>query len=356
MKNNKKSNINNKANKNSKNNKKKNEYIFTYSGIEQKRHGMSSPGKCLYIFIGIFPFIPLILELVSCFVTYLDSRKFKMWMFILSSILVIWLFVQIFIFINRIFHVLMIDENGVLYRLKISNFWYKIKNQTILLNPMGTSGGRLLRLFYMINNIKLVLQNISDTVTYEELIAMGKLEKFSEISDVIVNKKNICFNAKVKSASGERIKKVKIARVYENDFQIISYLKGEDYSKPELMSKIMEELHNAKTSVKKMINFSINWICIMAWISVILLSSDLGKLSKINAGIYKESVIEIEKNDKITEIEVYISDSGDYFKKSEYGNLYKPVFVVFFSVEIIYLVSKATDILIDYLKKDEKNE
>lgn len=330
--------------------KEKKELIFTYSAIEQKRHGILSPGKSLVVFMGIFPFIPLLLELFSCFVIYLGNRQFKISMFGLTSILALWLFVQIFLFVKRIFYVLIIDENGILYRLKISNFWYKIKNQTALLNPFGTSGGKFLKIFYMINNIKLVLQNISETITYEELISMGKLEKFTDISEVVIDKKNIVFNSKVKSASGEIKKRIKISRVYENDFQIINYLQGKDYLKTESMTEIVKELNKPKAKSVQIVRFSIKWISVMAWIAVILLSRDLGRLSKINEGIYEKKVIEIVSDDDIVEETVYMSNSGEYFKKSEYGNLYRPVIVVFLSVEIIYIISKVSDILIEKFK------
>lgn len=334
---------------------KNKEYIFTYSAIEQKRHGISSPGQLLLYFVEFIPFVVLALELISCFVIYLSNKMFNRCLVTISSVMVVVLLVGIFICIKRFFYVLMIDENGILYRLKISNFWYKIKNQTILLNPMGTSGGRLLRLFYMINNIKIVLQNISESVSYEELIQMGKLEKFTEINDVNITEKKIYFTAKVTDSSGEKVKKIKLERVFENDNQIVNYLTGKDYKTSESMSKIIEQIHKEKTTLKKVVNFTWNWLCIMAWISVVLLSNDLSKLSKINQGIYEKTTVIIEENGKTVEKDIYLSKNGDSFDASDYGKLYEPVIVIFSSVEIVYIINKATKVIISRINKDDSN-
>ena len=53
------------------------EYIFTFSAIEQKRHKIASSGQLLLYFIEFIPFMVLLLELISCFVVYLDNKAFK---------------------------------------------------------------------------------------------------------------------------------------------------------------------------------------------------------------------------------------------------------------------------------------
>ena len=329
------------------------EYIFTFSAIEQKRHKIASSGQLLLYFIEFIPFLVLFLELISCFVVYLDNNTFKTVLISIALVAVIFLLIDIFISVKRYFYVLMIDENGILYRLKISNFWYKIKNQTMLLNPMQTSGGRLLRMFYMINNIKIVLQNISETVTYEELISMGRLEKFTEITDVEIKEKKVCFKAKVTDSSGERVKQVKLERVFENDMQIMNYLKNEDYKTPESMSEIIEEINKDKTPIKKAVSFTWNWLCIMAWVAVVLLSSDLGKLSKINTGIYDKTVVSVEENGKTIEKEMYVSEKEGSFEVNSYGKHYKTVIVLFLSVEIVYVVNISSKNLIRKIIKQD---
>ena len=329
------------------------EYIFTFSALEQKRHKIASSGQLLLYFIEFIPFMVILLELISCFIVYLDNKSFKTTLLLTALVAVIVLLIGIFFSVKRYFYVLMIDENGVLYRLKISNFWYKIKNQTILLNPMQTSGGRLLRLFYMINNIKIVLQNISETVTYEELISMGKLEKFTDISELDIREKKVYFKAKVTDASGERFKRIKLERVFENDLQIMNYLKKEDYKTSESMSKIIEEINKDKTPIKKAISFTWNWLCIMAWIAVVVLSSDLGKLSKINAGIYEKTIVTIEEDGKHIEKEMYVSEDEGSFEVDSYGNMYKRVFILFLSVEIVYVVNISSKTIIKNIKKQE---
>lgn len=328
--------------------------IFTYSAIEQKRHGIAGPGKCLMIFLGIFPFVPLCLALISCFVMKIEDKTYKAGMFAASFILAAVMLTCMFFWIKRIFYVFIIDDKECLYRLKISNFWYKIKNQTFMLNPMGTSGGRLLRLFYMVHNIKYVLENISDTITYEELVCMGRLEQFTEISGVVVRKKKIIFKTKIKGAGKEEEKRITISRVYENDRQLVNYLMHRDYREPEPVSQILEEIRKADTPVRKMVRFTWSWTCILAWAAVIFLSRDLGRLSKINAGEYVKSEVEIQVEGKKIKKEAYVSlrDEKEYFLVSDYGNLYKPVFVIYGSIELLYLVSRCTDLTIEKLKKE----
>lgn len=322
--------------------------IFTYSAVEQKRHGIAGPGKCLMRFLGIFPFVPLCLALISCFVVKLEDRTYKACMFAAAAILAASMFIYMFLWIKRIFYVYILDEKKRLYRLRISNFWYKIKNQTFLLNPLGTSGGRLLKLFYMVSNIKYVLENITDTVTYEELINMGQLEQFINISDVVVKKKKIIFKAEIKDAKNTRNEWVTISRVYENDRQLVCFLlQGEDIE-PEHVSHILEEIKQSDTPLKKMLRFTWTWTCISAWAAVIFLSRDLGRLSKINAGEYVKAEVEMK------EAYVSVENEKNYFFVSDYGNLYKPILVLYGSVEIIYLIGKCTDFVIGSLKKDEE--
>lgn len=330
--------------------------IFTYSAIEQKRHGIAGPGKCLMIFLGIFPFVPLCLALISCFVMKLEDKTYKAGMFAASFILVAVMLTCMVLWIKQIFYVFIIDDKECLYRLRISNFWYKIKNQTFMLNPMGTSGGRFLRLFYMVNNIKYVLENITDTITYEELIQMGRMEQFTEISGVVVRKKKIIFNTKIKGAGREEVKRITISRVYENDRQLVNYLMHRDYRESEPVSRIVEEIRQADTPVRKIVRFTLNWSCIIAWASVIFLSRDLGRLSKINAGEYVKSEVEIQVEDRKVKKEAYVSleNEKNYFLVSDYGNLYKPIFVIYGSVELLYLVGRCTDLAIGRLKKEKE--
>ena len=347
---------------NSEDNKKDN-LIFTYSAIEQKRHHIVSPGKCLVYYLGIFPFVPLGLNMYSIGVHKLESRVYRALLFMAATFVAVIMFTEILMWINRIFYVYLIDERGGLYRLRISNFWYKIKNQTYLLNPMGNSGGRLFRMYYMLIGIKRVLENISDTVTYDELIAMGKLWKFEDVSDVVVKKKSISFKARIINKSnvhdkGQKHwgshgkKKVRISRVYENDSRMISFLQHKDYNESEKMSEIIQEIIQADTPFKKTVRFTLVWTSLMAWAAVILLSGDFAKAAGIRSGEYVlTSMADGEENEK--KAYVSVNDAEDYFFVADYGRLYRPILVLYGFVELIYLVSKGTDFLIAMAKKEE---
>ncbi len=328
--------------------RKSKDIICTYSAIKQKYHEIATPIKCLMIFLGIFPFMVLFLELYSAFIKRIDNDTFRNIMFIVTGIMVVIMMINIIVFIRRIFYVFIIENGNNIYRLKVSNFWYKIKNQTILLNPAGTAGGRLMRMFYMIGNIKIVLDNITDTITYDELIQMGRLEKFDEIKDVKVTKKYISFFARTGSLDNAKVKNIKISRVYENDELIIAALKGVKEADISDERDMVENIFNEKSPVKKIITFSIVWTCIAAWIAIALLSNDLGKLSRINAGEYVRGTVEIKEQGKKVKTDAYVStiNSNDYFPVSEYGRLYRPVVIMYITVEFVYVFSKAIDIVI----------
>lgn len=339
-------------------------YIFAYSAIEQKRHHITSPGKCLLYYVGIFPFVPLGLNFYSMLVHKWDSQTYKRLLFAAAIVMAVCMLTWIAIWINRIFYVYMIDENGMLYRLRISNFWYKIKGQMHLLSPMGTAGGRLFRMYYMLLGIKKVLENISDTVTYEELIAMGKLWRFDNISEVKIEKRRITFKATIINRttvagrdSGQQktpaAKKVHISRVYENDRQLICFLQKEDYRKPEKMSEIVQEIMRTETPVKKAVRFTLVWSSLMAWAAVILLSGDFARTAGIHAGDYKKGVV-TDSTGQTREAYISVKDEEDYFYVSEYGRLYRSMTILYGSVELIYLISKGTDMVIDAVKKKEE--
>lgn len=338
-----------------KNQKKTQDLIFTYSALEQKRHEIAAPGKCLLNFLGIFPFVPLFLALFSCFVRKLSDETYKRGMFLFAGIMLIGMITYIVIWIRRMFYVYIIDEKGNLYRLRISNFWYKIRGKMFLLNPAGVGGNRFTRLYYMLCNIKSVLDDITETVSYEELITMGRLERIFDVSEVRITKKKIRFHAKVQGAKGVQEGNVSIGRVYENDRQLTNYLLKKDYKESESVRDILEEIRQERTPLKKIVSFTLTWTCIFAWAAVVFLSRDLNRLSKINAGEFVKTEMEVADGGKTVTKQVYVSVENEetYFLVSEYGKMYRPVLIIYISVEFLYLISKGTDMVISSLKKED---
>ncbi|MBQ3665008.1 MAG: hypothetical protein II919_02740 [Lachnospiraceae bacterium] len=344
-----------KKNKDDKNPKKSNNIIFAYSALEQKRHDILSPVDCLMIFLKTFPFVILAADLYSCFIKRLSTQEYKRVLLIAGGFMILGMIINVVLWINRIFYVYMLDENNNFYRLRISNFWYKIRRQTQLLNPYDMVGGRLTKVFYMISNIKSVLQNISDTVTYDELIAMGRLEKISNISDVSITKKRYLFTAKIVDREHNEgvTKKVSISRSYENDRVLLGYLKNGVPGEEEKISDIILELKSEKTPLKRTIQFTITWSCIVAWFAVIILSGDFSKLAGINAGEYVKSIIK-EENGIEKEVYMSVHNNKDYFAVADYGKLYKPIIVVYAFVELIYMINRFADVLVKKVMKEKQ--
>lgn len=338
--------------------------IITYSMIEQGKNDIMGIGKCLLCFVGIFPFIPLLLSLFSCYVKLIPHHIYRIVFFAVAVVGVIVMFCYMLLWLNNVMTVFLIDEENHLYRLKISVFWYKIKNKMYLLNPGGAVGGRLMRLFYMIQNIKLVLESATEDITFDEFITMGKMERLSDIREVKISRKRIQFHAAIKSQKGVSDKCIKLFRAFEQQDRLCEYLKiyeqeGAAATKRVVFdSKVhMEELLLKKlerSPIKKFVKFTVTWTCIMAWIAAFMLNSDLGRLSKMNAGEY----VLVQENDRYDTddeaVYVNIHNEKDFFRQSDYGKLYKPILILYISPIFVYALMKFTDAAINYAREKSK--
>ena len=292
--------------------------ILSYSGIEQRKNKISGPGRCLTMFLGIFPFVPLALIILSNWFIRISRKNYELILFAGGTILIVIMLYQIAMKLNDLLKVFIIDEEGNLYFLKISIFWYKIKDKMYLLNPTGAAGGRIFRIFYMISNIKLVLDRVTEEITFEDFIAMGKMNLYSEISDVKISKKKISFITQEISNKGKKKKTIRIHRVYEHDEEFCEYLRCFDEKgieeakkirfnkKPDINEIILSGIN--KKAINKLQSFTVKWVCIMAWISAFMGSSDV--------------------------------------------KLLKNAAIIFLSVEFVYVVFVLSDLLINRLKKE----
>lgn len=348
--------------RNNKEKKEEKNIIITYSMIEQGKNNIMGIGKCLLCFVGVFPFIPFFLMLFSCYVKLIPHKIYTGMFFGAAILCVIVMLIYMTIWLKNVMTVFLIDEHNDLYRLKISVFWYKIKNKMYLLNPGGMAGGRLMRMFYMFGNIKLVLESATEDITFDEFITMGKMERLSDITDVNVSGKRITFCADITSQKGVSRQHVTLFRAFEQCEQFCAYLKKYEKEGVEATSSIVfdgkngiEELILKKSNdsaIKKLSKFIVTWTCIMAWIAAFMLSGDLGRLSKINAGEY---VLVQEEMDNAESHEIYVNVNNpeDTFRKTDYGKLYKPILILYISPIFVYSFMKVTDIAIERIKKKE---
>ena len=306
--------FNSKNNKNMKNKAKENtdksqNVIITYSALEQSRNKITSIGRCLFLVLGIFPFAPICMNLFSRYIMHISSNIYSaaLVIFILLELTVMGIY--IYKLVLAIMTVYLINENAEIYSLRISTFWYKIKGKMYLIKPMGTRMGRLSMLMYMVGNIKMVLDSVADEVTYEEFITMGRMKRISDISNVKEDKKYIRFFANVKTHKGIQKKNIKIPKIYEKIDVVKVFLKTledgniENAKKVDFHEKknINEIIMPTKTKREKLINTTLNWTFVMAWLTALT-------------------------------------------------GLYKNVFIIWFSVEFIYVVAMVTDIIIEKIK------
>lgn len=337
--------------------------VITYSMIEQKVHGIKGPGKYLLQFLGFFPVIPLLLALFSCFIKRIEDTQYKMILFVFTTFYIIILAILIIQWLTNAFRVFIVDDQGQLYCLYISSFWYKLKNKMYLLNPLGNMHGRLMRLFFMLTNIKFVLDSATENVSYEELIQIGKLTKITNIENVQISRGMIRFDANVLKRDQVKNSRFRLLRLYEMDQAFIRFLKmgkeeAENVNYKELFKndteKQIAELYENKinrTRVQKVARFTLFFTSIMIWIASVTLSGDLSKLSKINSGDYEVVTANVKNN----EYKTYQSKhSDDQFTTEGYGDLYKPLIIVYLSIEAVYIFIKITDYVFSNNEQNKK--
>ncbi len=362
--------------------------IITYSALERRRNGIMGAETYLGVFLFMFPVIPILLALFSCFIYKLSDTMYST-LFMMGSMLLVMVFLVAEIhWVWELLTVYMVGEDGDLYRLHISGFWYKIKNCTNLLNPMETSGGKWLQIFYMINNIKLALETAGD-ITFDELIQMGRLTRISGITEVRNRKKSIILSADTECGKGKRKRKIVIRKVYDNIDALQAYAaiyqrEGKEAAEAydfKVKKNPASYITATPPRIRKLIRFLMVWTGIMLWFSLFTIYPDLNKLSNINSGRYekttayadrkewennKASFVYDEKEYTIDVAAKYLKNHGEeysvqiffnteepqnYFRSEIYGLMYKPVFVIYFMVIILYLISGITQYLIDRMNE-----
>lgn len=287
--------------------------IISYSALEQGKNSIMGIGRCLFIFLGIFPILPIIMNLYSKYAKYIKSDIYRWVLVVFGFVETAILLLYLFKWVKAVLTVYLINEEGEIYRLKISTFWYKIKDKSYLLNPMGTRVGKMSAIFYMIGNIKTVLDSVADEITYEEFISIGKMEKISQISEVKDLKKKVVFNAQIKDKSGQHMEKISIPKMYEKIESFVKFIQDMEKGKKAGLKDFGTEECNAenfefikkKSKSEKFTGFTIKWTAIMLWMLALT-------------------------------------------------NLYRNAAIIWAGVEFVYIVMIGTDIIIEKIKKEKK--
>ena len=155
----------------------------------------------------------------------------------------------------------------------------------------------------------MILESFADEVTYKEFITMDRMKRIIDISNVKEDKKYIRFFANVKTHKGIQKKCIKIPKIYEkiDTFKVfletledgnIENAKKVNFNEKKNINEIVIPI---KTKREKLINTTLNWTFVMAWLTALT-------------------------------------------------GLYKNVFIIWFSVEFIYVVAMVTDIIIEKIK------
>lgn len=358
--------------------------ILTYSSIERHRHGILGAEAYLGIILFMFPLVPILLAIFSCFVRYLPNALYTR-LFMLGTIVLLGVFlISVFHWLLELMTVYMIGEDGELYMLHISLFWYQIKGCTELVNPVGMNGNWFTKVIFMVQNIRIALERSSE-ISFDELIEMGRLTRISGISKVCVKKKSLTFWARVETKKGASRKKVSIRKVYDRVDGLELYLKTYEEEGVQKAAKqdlkvrrsVEELLGRKKTEYEKIGRFLFTWTCIMLWLCLFTVYPDLNKLSKMNEGEYISYTATLENPEKkktkaeiVYEEQTYIVDvlsshgnhnetpatislyinreyPYEFFYADTYGVSYKPMAVIYLTVAAIYLVLAITQIIID---------
>ncbi|SEP97371.1 hypothetical protein SAMN02910289_00975 [Lachnospiraceae bacterium RM5] len=319
--------------------------VLTYSALVAAKNEIFSPIKVMLHFLGAFPFLPLFMALYSALVKVIPEDKYTDALFYAGIALILLLVIYIIIWINDLLTVYIIENDGTLYKLKCSTYWYKARDKMLLINPMGMKSGKIMTLFYMVNNVKLLFEKIEDDFDFYEFVNKGKIKKISNIKNVSVRKKNIKLKAEVEYNNSKKEKNIIIKRVLDKDSAFVSYLKEYEKNGKEVIKKFDfndkkyagEETRmflekNKKTIpfyLKKMSGFFVIWTYIMAWVSALSLTGGLNKYGLLKANGERP----------------YFSEN--FIKGSE------SIVIVYFSVIFIYFLIKIIDIIILLFSKDE---
>lgn len=361
--------------------------IFTYSSVERHRHEIAGAETHLGRFLFMFPLIPILLALFSCFVIWIPDEIYRR-LFGAGTALAILLFLfQMVRWIRELLTVYMIGEDGEFYRLYVSVFWYQVKDCMDLIQPEKMTKGRLTRLFYMIQHIRSALERSGD-ISFEELIEMGRLTRFSHIREVKGTKKYISFCAELENKKGNRTRKIRIRNVYDVPESMECYLKVYEKKGMEAAGKaniqvkrtVEELLGRERTPAEKLGRFVFIWTGIMLWVSLFTIVPDLNKLGKINANqvvltevavkpgketetyigtyTYGEKAFTIRVAASLIEkgvdtVQIYLNRENPYayFFARHYGVSYQPMCILYLTVLAIKLFSSLTQLLIDGIKK-----
>lgn len=363
--------------------------MLTYSSVERHRHGMLGAETYLGIVLFMFPLVPILLALFSCFVMPLsDTWYTRLFAIGTVAMLAVFLFAVVR-WILELLTVYLVGEDGELYRLHISLFWYQTKGCMDLIQPEGMTGNRLMQMIFMIQNIKIALERSSD-ITFDELIQTGKLTRFSNISQVKNKKDAVFFSAEVETDKGIRRRKIRIRKVYDYVDGLSLYLQV--YAEQGRMAAAKQDLRvrrtveellgNKKTVLFKLRRFLFTWTGIMLWLSLFTINPDLNKLSKMNAGQFVHVTAEVdqpegkmvtaeflfenqsytlevaggqvEQKQELSVVDLYINkeDPYEFFYAKTYGVAYKPVCIIYLSVICVYLFSTIVQMIIDSFHKD----
>lgn len=367
--------------------------IITYSALERQRHGIKGAGTYVGIFLFMFPFISILLALFSCFIYHLSGSVYSALFTAGTVLLTVWFLGAEIRWLWEIMTVYVAGEDGTLYRLHISVFWYKIKNSTNLLNPLNTAGGKWLQLFYMIRNIKPALEGAGD-IGFDELIRMGRLTGITGITEVENRKKSLVISADIEDQKGIRRRRIRIRKVYEHidalqEYATIYKNRGKEAAEAydfRYKNEASAYIVGIPTPVQKLKRFFAVWTGILLWLALFTVYPDLNKLNHINSGRYrkteayaetagsehgkavfryngteytidvKDEYLKPEGNGYTVSIYFDTEQPQKYFYTRIYGLMYKPVFVIYFMGIILYLISVITQYMIDRLIVAKKGD
>ena len=134
--------------------------VFTYSSFERAKSRIMGAETVFGLFLLSFPLLPMILAVISAAIINIPNGVYTGLMAVGTILLTFALLLMELRWIIELLTVYAIGEDGEVYRLRISTFWYEVKNCPNLLNPTGISGpgGRIYRMLNMVSNIRVALE------------------------------------------------------------------------------------------------------------------------------------------------------------------------------------------------------
>ena len=310
------------------------EKIFTYSSVDKKENRIAGALAVIKLILFVFPATGLCMGLFSCYIRYLSDAVYRNIYYVIAAMLIFLIIFNVIRWVNEMFTLYAIGKNGKLYQFKTFAFAMSYMGFSSKINEIaGKGGSRLAGTFEFMMKVRQTIEKIDSEEKIEEMFAQGYVAELSEIEVTKKSRNGIRFKAVSKGNGITKNVHGMIRKVYddwENLFGYLEYIAEDEEKKSgafEYKKKTSYEdfLIEKPGYGKRVLRQSVWVVIVVAWLGNFMLSNDINKQSKINAGMYQAVQAEVTELQKSTVTIAYeVSDTTYQNKLTTSTKKYKP--------------------------------